>query len=455
MDAEGELWDSPSEEDSSSKSGSGTPGCSGCVAAVSNFSIQYNYACASIATQVMLSHNDHTGTVVADFREPHWAKETLLSIVFIGSVVGMLTMGYLGDLLGIRRALLLTNSLTVLGAVASALLSWGGAQGVWSVIAVSRFVLGVGVGGNYPLSAAKASESTPSAKEAMTKAADAFFWQGPGSCAPYLLGLLLLLLPSSDERTSIQFRILLGAGALPSLVVLWAAMGEPHQEHRPQRSDHLGQALARPEHWKTLFGTAGTWFLFDVAFYGNVIFAPTILSHVFGKDQSLSDLAWHAAFLSFLGILGTMGGVMVVHCVGPKLLNTVGLAVSGVLFAAFALVFSMQGSPWVLFSLLCLIYFVLYFSANIATYLLPVMSFPRDVRSTFHGLSAAAAKVGAMLGALLFPVVDHHFGTVAVMCTQASVCLAGALLCQLCVDGKGVRDADGSESELELSSWRG
>merc|ERR550532_310715 len=127
-------------------------------------------------------------------------------------------MGYLGNLLGIQRALAVTNALTVVGALVSALLSLGPAEEVWRVIMLGRFVLGAGVGGNYPLSAAKAVEHAPTAAEAVGKAAASFFWQTPGAMAPYLLGLLLLLLPARDGVTQLQFRTLLGAGALPAFV---------------------------------------------------------------------------------------------------------------------------------------------------------------------------------------------------------------------------------------------
>merc|ERR1719382_288199 len=136
-------------------------------------------------------------------------------------------MGYLGDLIGIRRALIVTNALTMLGALGSATLSWGSPASVWGVIMASRFVLGAGVGGSYPLSAAKASQGLTMQK-AVSKAGAAFFWQGPGAMAPYLFGLLLLRLPRTmPGLTSLQFRALLGLGALPGLVVLCAVVREP------------------------------------------------------------------------------------------------------------------------------------------------------------------------------------------------------------------------------------
>jgi len=415
------------------------------VPAVSNFSIQYNYVCASIATAIMLSNRDQTGEGIRpDYPEPQWAKTVLLSVVFIGSVVGMLTMGYLGDLIGIQRALVFTNLLTVLGALASALLSWGGPDTVWGVITFSRFVLGAGVGGNYPLSAAKAAETTTSAKAAVAKAAQAFFWQGPGSCAPYLLALALLSLPPVDEITSWQFRIILGAGVLPAFVVLFAIAQEPDSGDGPQKpKGQLGDALMDPEHWSTLVGTAGTWFLFDVAFYGMVIFAPTILENVFGADQSLMDLALHASFMAIIAIVGTITGVQALGAITPKVLAVSGLAIAAVLFVIFLAVFHYLPSfHMTLFVLLCSLYFVLYCGPNIATYILPVISFPQEVRSTFHGMSAAAAKVGAMMGALVFPVVHEHFGISTVMVVQAVLCAMGALLAHCCLENRGVADTD-------------
>jgi len=439
------------EESSSEESSPTGPECinAGAVPAISNFSIQYNYTCASIATLIMVSHNDQTGPKVQpDFEEPLWAKEYLLDMVFAGSVVGMVFMGYLGDLVGISRALVLTNSLTVAGALASALLSWGEANAVWTVVAVSRFMLGAGVGGNYPLSAAKAAESTPTPKAAVDKAANAFFWQGPGSCAPYLVGLLVLLLPSSGYRTSLQFRLLLGFGAFPSLVILLASMNEDSRPPPPANSKgrELSSALTYRSYCLTVLGTAGTWLLFDVAFYGTVIFAPNIMKVVFGADLSLQGVALSMLLMTFVGILGTLAGVAAVRCIGPKLLASAGLAAGAVVYAGFAVVhWLMPSFHYTQFTLLLLLNFTMYAGPNVATYLLPVVSFPSSVRSTFHGVSSAAAKVGAMLGVVLFPVVKEHAGTGTVMVIQSLVCFAGAALCQFSLEHRVLDDADVDE----------
>lgn len=409
--------------------------CPGFVAGCGNFAIQYNYTSASIASAFMLSHRDVTGEQVhPDYPEPAWAKEFLHSAVFVGSVLGMLVMGYLGDAIGIRRALIATNSLVVLGALGSAFLSWGAPSTVWLVITVSRFVLGVGAGGNYPLSAAKASEAAP-AHELVAKAGSAFFWQCPGALAPYLLGLFLLTLPRGSKVTSEQFRTLYAVGAVPSLVVLYASAREPH-DHVSENGGRGSTSVASTElpwwahkHWVTLVGTGGSWFLFDVAFYGTVIFTPIILGHVFGAQQTLRDLALRSVFMGIVGTLGTLTGLAALKYVSPAKLNTLGMFLASCLFAVFMGVHHLFPHQRLLqFLLLCMLFFILYAGPNVATYVLPVVSFPRNVRSTFHGLSAAMAKIGAMLGALLFPIMDAQLGVPAVMITQSLICLAGAFL---------------------------
>merc|ERR1712007_196439 len=96
-------------------------------------------------------------------------------------------------------------------------------------------------------------------------------------------------------------------------------------------------------------------------------------------------------------------GLIALDRFGAKALNTFGLAFAGLGYAAFLFIHvHLPGYRWTLFTLLCLMLFGLSFGPSIATYVLPVMCFPKELRSTFHGISAAAAKVGAMVGAFLF-----------------------------------------------------
>merc|ERR1712008_266747 len=150
------------------------------------------------------------------------------------------------------------------------------------------------------------------------------------------------------------------------------------------------------------------------------------------------------ALMSFVAILGTVAGVVAVRYIGPKLLTSAGLAVGASIYAAIAVVhWQMPSYTYIQFALLLLLNFTMYMAPNLGTYLLPVVSFPRRVRSTFHGISSASAKVGAMTGVLIFPLVAERFGCCTVMVTQSLFCLAGAALCHFTLKHRDLEDEDG------------
>lgn len=107
-----------SEASSSSASGSSRDKYS---SKVSNFAIQYNLGCATLAIAIMQTRGDVIvdPTVTApDFPVLTKTEKTLaLAMIFLGNIVGMLVMGYLGDLLGVARALCVTTAVSIAGQV--------------------------------------------------------------------------------------------------------------------------------------------------------------------------------------------------------------------------------------------------------------------------------------------------------------------------------------------------
>jgi PHS family inorganic phosphate transporter-like MFS transporter len=92
-------------------------------------------------------------------------------------------MGYAGDVLGRNHAMTLTLSLVTFAAIMSAVAPQGSPDSVYATIIVMRFILGIGVGGIYPLSATKAAEDGGKGGDTidLNAASWAFFWQVPGS----------------------------------------------------------------------------------------------------------------------------------------------------------------------------------------------------------------------------------------------------------------------------------
>jgi MFS family permease len=86
--------------------------------------------------------------------------------VVLGIITGMLVVGYLANSMGRRRGSLLTATLMSGGAIGLTVVAWGGHHmmmnnnpaRVFQCMSILLFIFGIGVGGEYPLSASSASE---------------------------------------------------------------------------------------------------------------------------------------------------------------------------------------------------------------------------------------------------------------------------------------------------------
>lgn len=404
------------------------------ISSVGNFSIQYNLSCASVAIQIMDS---------TDFPQPMWASYTILGLVFAGAVMGMCVMGYFGDVIGRRKAFILTLSFTVLGGFGCAFFPWTtNPNNIYLVIAIFRFMLGVGVGGIYPLSATTASENTTAEDHVADRVGWAFFWQTPGGMAPYAVAILVLLIPGS-LATQIQFRTIMGLGAIPAAIILAAAFN--HQDssefRKVQTASPFREASKYREYWRLLIGTAGTWFLYDIAYYGTVIFTPPIISNIFPGEDNIA-LCWQSLVAQAIGIPGCIFAIWALKPRGVYWLMLWGFVLMAVLFTAFAITYELSpdGQPILKFVLFCGLQFALNYGPNVATYVLPAVAFPLQIRSTFHGLSSAGAKIGAVIGTFIFQPIEDVWGIAGVAWMQVVLSLVGIVVTMYFVEPDDVRE---------------
>ena len=388
---------------------------------------------------------------------PSWVKYTLLGAVFAGALVGMTCMGYLGDVLGRRRAMLMTLSLVVVGALTTALLAWG--DSLYVVVCVARFIIGVGVGGIYPLAAATTAESDDGAAggDAAAESAAlvrrvglAFFWQTPGAMLPYAVAWLLLGLPAAmPALVSTQFRLVLGAGAVPAAIV-WVLTYMSAESDEFTRSKAGGSggagagagagagdreappAVSHASHLRTLAGTGLTWLLFDVAFYGTNIFTPQILSAIFGPSETLFELCWQSLAVNSMALPATILTIVLMSRFSGRQLDIAGFALMALSFAAMALLFAAYphsgDASAAKFALFAAITFAISFGPNVVTYVLPAQLFPTAVRSRYHGASAASGKVGAVIGSFMYQPIADAAGLSTVMWVQVALCLVGVVV---------------------------
>lgn len=347
----------------------------------------------------------------------------------------MLTFGYLGDAIGRPKAMLLTMLLVTIAAVGSGLAFLGESiQVMW--IGIFRFILGLGIGGIYPLSAAASYECKDmgsDSSDSSARAAWALFWQQPGQLFTYAIAFLLLgIFGTSDYN--LQYRLMLISGIFPSIFVLPTLLVNARLEEgkiaekKPDVGASLNQVLQSPESVRALLGTTLAWFLFDIYAYGITLYSPEILEDIFGSTETLSGIYWENALSILITIPFAGLSVWALGKLGSRRLQLEGFGIAVVVFLVVAVAFSATSNKVVLFMLFLVLKAAAIFAVPTTTFVLPNELFDVQIRSTCNGISAAAGKFGAFVGTFVFPYIYDGLGMAALFYVCAGVALVGLLV---------------------------
>jgi MFS transporter, PHS family, inorganic phosphate transporter len=265
-----------------------------------------------------------------------------------GTVMGQVGFGWLADVVGRKRMYGLELILIIFCTLAQALASDSSAISIVGVIIFWRVMMGIGIGGDYPLSSIITSEfATTKWRGAMM--GSVFAMQGIGQFAAAMVALIvtsgfkgsLLTAPNAARCDGVcllavdkMWRIIIGFGAVPGCIALYFRLtipetprytfdvardveqagedvkaymqgkhgGHPDEINRASVLVDSRQRLDTPKaswadfwghysqwkHGKVLIGTAGSWFFLDVAFYGlglNNAIILTAIGYAGGKDM--------------------------------------------------------------------------------------------------------------------------------------------------------------------------
>jgi len=392
----------------------------------------------------------------------------LNSISLLASVAGALTFGKLMDKLGRKRMYGVEVAILVLGAVLCAF-AWN-----FTSLFIFRLIVGYGVGGDYATSAVITSEYS-NQKSRGRLVGSVFAMQGLGLLAGPAIASIFL---GSGVPNDVAWRLMLGLGAIPAASVIYlrrkiretprytlGVQGDEATtaqtvewvtgEHPTLGANGAGRvspAVAKSGrtpavdlagtngngHGKglrvkltskpfllRLIGTAGSWFLLDIAFYGNSVSSPLILKLLQPTGTLLDHTLISLGIFAIAAFPGYWLAVFLMDRIGRKRIQWQGFTVMAAAFALIWLLPDGATAVGVFLPLFAISYFFIEFGPNMTTFVYPSEIFPTSVRGTGDGISAAAGKTGGFLGALLVPHLLTSLGISGVMGIMAAVSVVG------------------------------
>ncbi|KAF5367201.1 hypothetical protein D9758_003920 [Tetrapyrgos nigripes] len=347
-------------------------------------------------------------------------KTTVSSLIFAGTVVGMLTFGYLSDKMGRKFGMMTATAIVALFSLLSAASkgAHGSVGGTLAMLSACRFLLGIGVGAEYPCGSVSASEQTEQ-KGIAKNAQHRWFALATNTMIDFGFVVssfvpLVLWWIFGDNHLRAVWRISVGLGFVPAMLVfLWRLnMEEPERFKKDSmKNAKIPYRLVLKRYGGSLAAIGFTWFVYDFIVYPFGIYSTTVVNNVTGGSERLSVVFGWNVVINLFYIPGTVGGAFIVDYLGPKwtmILGLVSQAIVGFIMsgayvpltehiAGFAVVYGIFLSLGELGPGNCL-------------GLLASKTSPTAVRGQFYGTVAAIGKIGAFVGTWAFPPMIDAFG---------------------------------------------
>ncbi|BGP55672.1 hypothetical protein JCM8202_003838 [Rhodotorula sphaerocarpa] len=380
----------------------------------------------------------------------------------VGTLVGQLLFGYLADVVGRKKMYGFELIIIIVATLGQAVSGQAPAISIIGVLIMWRFIMGIGIGGDYPLSSVITSEFA--ATRIRGRMMVATFWsQGWGQLAAALVALASLAAfksaiindgPTNAASLDYVWRIIIGLGAVPGAVALYFRLTLPEtprftmdvernivqassdvdaflqtgsrvSDQTPAVADPLAapKASARDffghfgkyENFKLLFGTAFCWFALDVAFYGLGLNSSIILNAIgYGSPKSgtPSEKRYYSLHNNAVGnIIITVAGLIpgfwasfaLIDFWGRRPIQIMGFGVLTVTLCIMGFAYTplKEKAVGAFVMLFCLTNFFQNFGPNTTTFIIPGEIFPTRYRSTAHGISAGSGKLGAIIAQVI------------------------------------------------------
>ncbi|KAJ3685376.1 hypothetical protein LUZ61_014540 [Rhynchospora tenuis] len=495
------------------------------IAGMGFFTDAYDLFCISLVTK-LLGRIYYTipGSNTPGSLPPNVAA-AVNGVAFCGTLAGQLFFGWLGDKMGRKCVYGMTLMLMVLSSVASGLSFGSTPNSVMGTLCFFRFWLGFGIGGDYPLSATIMSEYANKKTRGAFIAA-VFAMQGFGILTGGIVTIVVSAIfkaihPSPAYRVDpigslppevdYIWRFILMFGAFPALMTYYWRMKMPETarytalvaKNAQQAAADMAKVLqvkiteeqenteqVKPskdygffsreffqKHGWHLLGTSMCWFLLDIAFYSQNLFQKDIFTAINWIPKANTMSAMEEVFRiaraqTLIAFLGTVPGywftVFLIDKIGRFYIQLGGFLAMLCFMLGLAIPYHHWTEPGNHIGFLIMYAFTFFFAnfgPNSTTFVVPAEIFPARVRSTCHGISAAAGKAGAIIGSFGFlyaaqnpnpALTDHGYppgiGVRYSLFVLAACNLFGAVFTLLVPDSKGksLEEMSGENDEEDV-----
>ncbi|CAI8614318.1 unnamed protein product [Vicia faba] len=431
------------------------------IAGMGFFTDAYDLFCVSLVTKLLGRIYYHVEGAERPGTLPPNVSAAVNGVAFVGTLSGQLFFGWLGDKLGRKKVYGITLLLMVICSIGSGLSFGHNPKTVLSTLCIFRFWLGFGIGGDYPLSATIMSEySNKKTRGAFIAAV--FAMQGFGILGGGLFAIIISAafkayfdspsyevdpLGSTVPQADYIWRIIVMVGAIPAALTYYSRTKMPETarytalvaKNTAQAAADMSKVLqveievdpvkeeqskVKPygffskeflrRHGLHLLGTASTWFLLDIAFYSQNLFQKDIFTAVgwippAKTMNAIEEVYKIARAQTLIALCSTVPGywftVALIDRIGRFKIQLMGFFFMTVFMFALAIPYdhwTHKDNRIGFVVLYSLTFFFANFGPNSTTFVVAAEIFPARFRSTCHGISSAAGKLGAIVGAFGF-----------------------------------------------------
>lgn len=387
--------------------------------------------------------------IVTSILAPIWHLSTLQVALLNGAALaaaafGAVFFGFLSDRYGRKKMYGYEILVLFFGALFSAM------SHSFLMLFFMRLIVGFGIGGDYPSSAVVISENSTRKNRGFLVLL-VFAMQALGLIVgPFLASVLL----ATDIPHDIIWRILCGLGAIPAASVFYLRRNIQESSHylrskqsAPVEVSRVVRDLALPKEglsaydaqykrqsllskkWlMCLLGTAGAWFLLDVAFYGNAVSSVMIINAIHPHATLLAHTVISASLFLVFAVPGYALAAKYVDKIGRKPLQMIGFFMMALMYTLIATIPNLNHIVPLFIALFGISFFFVNFGPNTTTFLIPSEIYPTSIRARAHGISAAVGKLGAFAGVFMLPFLLHLWGVYKLMSVMAGVSLLGVFI---------------------------